>query len=145
MEATVPSSQLAWLAPLNTGLILVSGLAVLAGYASIRARRVDWHRRCMLVATAFAAAFLVVYGVRWALVGSTPFQGTGWARALYLVVLSTHVALATALAPMVLVTLGRALRGRFDAHRRIARVTLPLWLYVAASGWVVYWMLYGWR
>ncbi len=144
METAV-SPHLAWLAPLNTGLILVSGLAVLLGYGFIRARRVDWHRRSMLVAAAFAAGFLVVYGIRWALLGSTRFQGTGWARAAYLAVLSTHVALAVALAPMVAVTLSRALRGRFDAHRRIARLTLPVWLYVAASGWVVYWMLYGWR
>ncbi len=144
MEPAVTSSPaLAWLAPFNTALVLVSGLAVLGGYASIRMRRIEWHRRFMVVATIFAAGFLVVYVVRWALVGSTPFQGTGWVRTVYLSVLVTHVALAAALAPLVLVTLSRALRGRFEPHRRIARVTFPVWLYVAASGWVIYWMLYG--
>ncbi len=139
------SSTYVWLPPLNTGLILVSGLAVVAGYLCIRTRRVDCHRRLMLTASAFAAAFLVVYGIRWALVGSKPFQGTGWLRAAYLAVLASHVVLAAVLAPLVLVTLRRALRGEFDAHRRLARRTLPVWLYVAASGWVVYWMLYGLR
>jgi putative membrane protein len=66
-------------------------------------------------------------------------------RGVYLAVLASHVVLAAALAPMVLVTLRRALSGRFDAHRRMARRTLPVWLYVAASGWLVYWMLYGLR
>lgn len=139
------TGSLTWLAPLNTALILVSGIAVVAGYACIRARRVDWHRRFMLTAAVFAGLFLVVYVVRWALLGSKPFEGTGWVRTAYLVVLASHVVLAMVLAPMVLVTLGRALAGRFDAHRRVARLTLPLWLYVAASGWLVYWMLYGLR
>jgi len=140
-----PASSLVWLAPLNTALILVSGVAVVAGYLCIRARRVVWHRRFMLTATAFAALFLLVYGVRWALLGSKPFTGTGWVRGVYLAVLTSHVVLAIALAPMVLATLRRALSGQFEAHRTIARRTLPLWLYVAASGWVVYWMLYGLR
>lgn len=139
------SSTLGWLVPLNTALILVSGIAVVAGYVCIRARRVDWHRNFMLTAAVFAGLFLVVYGIRWALLGSKTFQGTGWARTAYLAVLISHVVLAIALAPLVLVTLQRALKGRFDAHRRIARRTLPVWLYVAASGWVVYWMLYGLR
>ncbi len=139
------TGSLAWLAPLNTALILVSGIAVVAGYACIRARRVDWHRRFMLTAAVFAGLFLVVYVVRWAVLGSKPFEGTGWVRTAYLMVLPSHVVLAMVLAPMVLVTLRRALAGRFDAHRRIARLTLPLWLYVAASGWLVYWMLYGLR
>ncbi len=139
------SGSVSWLAPVNTALILISGVAVLAGYACIRARKVDWHRRFMLTASAFAALFLVVYGVRWALLGSKPFEGTGWWRAFYLAVLGTHVLLAMVLAPLVLVTLHRALTGRYDAHRRIARRTFPVWLYVAASGWLVYWMLYGLR
>lgn len=138
-------TSLSWLPPLNTALILVSGIAVVAGYACIRQRRVDWHRRFMLTGAVFAGLFLVVYVVRWALLGSKPFEGTGWLRSLYLAVLGTHVVLAIVLAPLVLVTLQRALRGNFHAHRRIARKTLPLWLYVAASGWVVYWMLYGLR
>lgn len=134
-----------WLAPLNTALILVSGIAVVAGYVCIRVRRVNWHRNFMLAAAVLAGLFLVVYGIRWALLGSKPFGGTGWVRTAYLAVLTSHVVLATALAPLVLVTLHRALGGRFDAHRRIARRTLPVWLYVAASGWLVYWMLYGFR
>lgn len=134
-----------WLAPLNTALILVSGIAVVAGYVCIRVRRLNWHRNFMLAAAVLAGVFLVVYGIRWALLGSKPFGGTGWVRTAYLAVLTSHVVLATALAPLVLVTLQRALGGRFDSHRRIARRTLPVWLYVAASGWLVYWMLYGFR
>ena len=139
------SLAFAWLAPLNTALILVSGLAVMAGYLCIRARKVPWHHRLMLTASGFAAAFLVVYAVRWALVGSKPFTGAGWLRAAYLSVLASHVILAILLAPLALVTLRRALQGQWDAHRHLARRALPVWLYVAASGWVVYWMLYGLR
>ncbi|MDR5683929.1 MAG: DUF420 domain-containing protein [Armatimonadota bacterium] len=131
-----------WLPALNTALIAISGVAVLTGYAFIRRRRVTAHRRAMITAAVFAALFLVVYAIRWALLGSKPFAGEGWLRGVYLATLVTHVILATALAPMVLVTLRRALAGQYASHRRIARKTLPVWLYVAASGWAVYAMLY---
>ncbi|MBM3451019.1 MAG: DUF420 domain-containing protein [Armatimonadetes bacterium] len=131
-----------WLPPLNTALIVISGVAVLCGYAFIKRRDVARHRASMLVATVFAGLFLVVYVARWVLLGSKPFVGEGTVRAIYLFLLGTHIVLAIALGPMVLVTLARALRGRFDMHRTLARRTLPVWLYVAASGWAIYWMLH---
>lgn len=131
-----------WLPLLNTTLIVISGAAVLVGYAFIKRRDVPRHRAAMLVGTTFAALFLVVYVARWALLGSKSFEGEGPIRAFYLFLLGTHVVLAIALGPMVLVTLARALRGRFDAHRALARRTMPVWLYVAASGWAVYWLLH---
>jgi putative membrane protein len=131
-----------WLPPLNTALIVISGAAVAVGYAAIRRRDIPRHRTAMLTAAAFAALFLVVYVVRWTLFGSQPFEGAGVVRAFYLFVLATHIVLATALAPMALVTLRYGLQDRRTPHRKIARRTLPVWLYVAVSGWTVYWLLY---
>ncbi|MDR5709502.1 MAG: DUF420 domain-containing protein [Armatimonadota bacterium] len=131
-----------WLAPLNTALIVVSGLAVLGGYAFIRRGQVRRHHLAMLIAALFAALFLVVYLIRWAVLGSKPFSGTGFLRTVYLVVLVTHTLLATALVPLAGLTLLRALRRQYRAHRTVARITFPLWLYVAATGWVIYAMLY---
>jgi len=126
----------------NTGLIVISGLCLLAGFLFIRRKRIRYHHRTMITATIFAALFLIVYVLRAWLLGSTPFQGTGWIRALYLVILFSHMVLATAVAPLALITLYRAWRGDFQRHRRIARITLPIWLYVVVTGWLVYWMLY---
>lgn len=132
-----------WLPILNTGLIAVSGIAVLIGYGAIRAHRVSWHRRAMLTATAFAALFLVVYVLRYLLLGTKLYTGEGWVRVLYFTVLISHTILAAALAPLVLVTLWRALHREFRRHRAIARITLPIWIYVAVTGWIIYAMLYG--
>jgi putative membrane protein len=118
-------------------------LFLLLGYYFIRRRQIARHRASMLTATGFAALFLVVYVARALLFETKLFAGEGTVRAVYLVVLVTHTILATAVGPMALVTLYRALRGRFPQHRRMARITLPVWLYVVASGWVVYLMLYA--
>jgi putative membrane protein len=114
-----------WLPVANTALILISGAFLALGYGFIRARKVQWHRRSMITAAIFAALFLVVYVARWALLGTKPFAGEGAIRTFYFVILVTHVIVATAVAPFAFVTLRRALRGNFTAHRRIARVTLP--------------------
>jgi len=131
-----------WLPPFNTALILLSGLALLIGHAAIRRGDINRHRRAMLTAALFAALFLVVYGIRWAILGSKPFEGSGWLRAAYIILLATHIACAAALLPLVLATLIPALRADFVRHRAIARIVFPLWLYVAASGWLIYGMLY---
>lgn len=131
-----------FLPALNTSLILVSGVCLLVGFFFIRRQEVRNHHRTMLIATLFAALFLLVYLLRAWLLGSTPFRGTGWVRALYLAILVSHMVLATAVAPLALITLYRAWRGDFPRHRRIARITLPIWLYVVITGWIVYWMLY---
>jgi putative membrane protein len=96
----------------------------------------------MLTASVFAALFLVVYVSRYLLLGSKIYPGEGVSRAVYLTILISHTAIATAVAPLAFVTLRRALAGRFKLHRQIARVTLPMWIYTAVTGWVVYLLLY---
>ncbi len=132
----------AWLPVLNTSLIVISGFFLLLGYYFIKQRRIAAHRRSMLTATAFAAMFLVVYVMRAALFETKLFAGEGALRVVYLTVLASHTLLAMAVGPLALLTLFRALRGRYRRHRRVARITLPVWLYVVASGWIVYVMLY---
>ena len=97
----------------------------------------------MLAALATSTLFLVSYLAYHFEVGSVRFTGQGLVRTVYFAILVSHTVLAVAIVPLVLVTLPRALRGRFEAHRALARVTLPLWLWVSVSGVVVYWMLYG--
>ncbi len=96
----------------------------------------------MLTATSFAALFLVVYVARWALYAPTHFTGEGPLRAFYFVVLGTHMLLAMVQVPLIVVVLTLALRGQFSRHRRVARITVPVWLYVVVTGWLVYGMLY---
>jgi putative membrane protein len=129
---------------LSTTCIVASGGCLLVGWYLIRVpRRVDWHRNVMLLATAFAAAFLVAYVTRWSLYGSKPFAGTGIWRTLYFTNLVPHIILAIAVGPLAIRLIQLALvKEDFAAHRRLARITLPIWLYVAASGWIVYYMLY---
>jgi len=97
---------------------------------------------CMLAAVTASALFLTSYVIYHANAGSRPFTGTGPVRAVYFLILITHIVLAAAIVPMVLMTLARALRKRFDRHAAIARRTLPLWLYVSVTGVVIYLMLY---
>lgn len=129
---------------LNATLNALATVCLVTGWALIRRRRIAAHRAAMLGALACSVLFLVSYVVYHAQVGSRPFTGTGPVRAVYFVILVTHVVLAAAIVPLVMVTLARALRGRFPEHRAIARWTLPLWLYVSITGVVVYAMLYHW-
>jgi uncharacterized membrane protein YozB (DUF420 family) len=108
----------------------------------IKAGRREAHRRAMLAALTCSALFLASYLYYHFHVGSVRFQGQGPIRVVYLAILLSHTVLAVAILPLVLVTTARALRGRFDAHRRVARWTLPLWGYVSVTGVAVYWMLY---
>lgn len=126
----------------NAALNTLSAVLLFAGYLFIRAKNREAHRRCMLAACASSVLFLICYLIYHYHVGSVRFQGQGWIRTVYFTILITHTVLATAMVPLVLITLVRALRERFDAHRRIARWTLPIWLYVSVTGVVVYWMLY---
>ena len=130
---------------LNATLNGVAACFLAAGYVAVRSGRRDVHRACMLAALTASALFLVSYVIYHANAGSRPFPGTGPARAVYFAILITHVVLAAAIVPMVMITVARALRGRFDRHARIARWTLPLWLYVSVTGVVIYWMLYRMR
>ncbi|MBI4493475.1 MAG: DUF420 domain-containing protein [Chloroflexi bacterium] len=131
-----------WLPTFNTALIVLSAAFLLVGYCFIRRKQVTFHRRSMLTATAFAALFLVVYVARALLFETRLFAGQGLVRTLYLGILGSHTVVAVAVGPLALVTLARALRGDFARHRRLARLTLPLWLYVAVSGWAVFLLLH---
>jgi putative membrane protein len=125
-------------AVLNTS----SAILLASGWVLIRRRQRDAHRLAMLGALAASAAFLISYLVYHSQVGSVRFTGQGAVRAVYFAILLSHTLLAAAIVPLVLITLARALRGRFDRHRALARWTLPLWMWVSVSGVVVYWMLY---
>ena len=126
----------------NAVLNATAAVLLVVGYGLVRARRITAHRRVMLSAFGCSVLFLVGYLVYHAQAGSTRFPGTGAARNVYLTILASHTVLAAAVPVLALVTLSRALAGRFDRHRRIARWTLPIWLYVSVTGVVVYWMLY---
>lgn len=115
---------------------------LVVGYVMIRTRRIALHRACMISAFACSVLFLVGYLTYHFQVGTTRFQGEGTIREVYLAVLLSHTLLAMVIVPLVLITLSRALRQRFDKHKRIARWTLPIWLYVSVTGVVVYLMLY---
>jgi uncharacterized membrane protein YozB (DUF420 family) len=127
---------------LNAALNTTSAVLLLAGWLLIRSGRRDAHRRTMIAAFASSTLFLVCYLVYHAQVGSVRFTGQGKVRSLYFALLLSHTVLAVAIVPIALVTLSRGLRGRVEAHRRLARYTLPLWLWVSVSGVAVYWMLY---
>lgn len=127
---------------LNAALNGTAAILLLSGYTFIRRRHVTAHRVCMVAAFLTSSAFLISYLTYHARVGSVPFQGRGWIRPVYFFILFTHIVLAAAIVPLALVTLSRALRKQFDRHKRIARWTLPLWLYVSVTGVVIYFLLY---
>ena len=126
----------------NAVLNATSAILLVLGFRAIRAGRRETHRAFMLAAVASSVLFLAGYVTRIALTGTHRFPGGGALHAAYLAVLGSHTLLAALAAPLVLRTLFLALRTRFPDHRRIARWTLPVWLYVSATGVVVYVMLY---
>ncbi len=127
---------------LNASLNGLAGVLLLAGFVFIKRRRIAQHKACMIAAVVVSAMFLVSYVVYHALHGSTAFARSGPIRAVYFFILITHVVLATAVVPLVLLTLRRAWKEQFDRHRRLARWTWPIWMYVSVTGVVVYLMLY---
>jgi len=129
---------------LNAALNGTSAVLLTLGYLFIRRKKVDLHKACMVSACVTSTLFLVSYLIYHYHAGSKPFLGEGWTRPGYFAILISHVILATATLPLAIVTLARALRGRFEKHRRIARWALPIWLYVSVTGVVVYLMLYHW-
>jgi putative membrane protein len=135
-------ADVAALPALNAVLNGSSAILLTAGWVSIRRRRIATHRACMLAAFCVSVLFLLSYVTYHAVAGSRPFAGPGWARAVYVPLLVSHVVLAAAMVPFVLTTLYRALGGEFLRHARLARRTLPVWLYVSVTGVLVYWMLY---
>ena len=133
-----------FLPTLNAILNATSGILITIGFLLIRRRRIAAHRACMIGAVISSSLFLVsylVYHIGFK-AGVSRFTGTGWIRPVYFVILVSHTILAITIVPLIAVTLTRALRGRFTLHRRIARWTFPMWLYVSVTGVIVYLMLY---
>jgi uncharacterized membrane protein YozB (DUF420 family) len=127
---------------LNAALNGLAAILLTAGYSFIRAGQIEAHKRCMISAFVVSAVFLASYVIYHAQVGSRPFPGTGVARTIYFSILVPHVMLAAAVLPLALITLRRGLRRDDLRHQRIARWTLPIWLFVSVTGVVVYLMLY---
>ena len=136
------SDYISYLPHLNACLNGTSALLLLSGYTFIKSRNVAAHRACQVSALVVSLLFLVSYITYHSFHGATRFQGTGLARPIYFTILFTHTILAIVIVPLVIITFRRALRRDFVRHRRIARITLPLWLYVSVTGVVVYLMLY---
>jgi len=129
--------------PLVNALLNASATILLVcGYAAIRRGKIRIHRALMLAAFTTSVLFLLSYVIYHARVGSRPFTGRGSIRTVYFTILISHIVLAAVIPPLAGVTLWQAFRNRFDRHVRIARWTLPLWLYVSVTGIIVYWMLY---
>lgn len=133
-----------FLPTLNAILNATSGVLITIGFLLIRRKRIAAHRACMIGAVISSSLFLIsylVYHIGFK-AGVSRFAGTGWIRPVYFVILVSHTILAITIVPLIAVTLTRALRGRFTLHRRIARWTFPMWLYVSVTGVIVYLMLY---
>jgi putative membrane protein len=126
----------------NAALNALSGTLLLVGYALIRARRIQQHRKFMIAAFVTSSLFLVCYVIYHAQVGSVRFTRQGFVRPLYFTILITHVTLAAVVLPLAIVTLSRGLKARYARHRAIARWTYPIWMYVSVTGVLVYVLLY---
>ena len=134
--------QISDLPAVNATLNATAAIFLTAGYVMIRRGRRDLHKRCMLAALTSSALFLVSYVVYHANTGSRPFPGQGVIRVAYFAILVTHVVLAAVILPLAITTAARGLTAQYDRHVRIARWTLPLWMYVSVTGVVIYLMLY---
>lgn len=130
------------LAALNACLNGLSAVFLLTGFLAIRRKNVWLHRRCMGTAFVLSILFLISYLTRFYLTGVHRFPGDGWVRTAYLCLLTSHTTLAAATPFLAIRTLYLAMKGRIASHRRIARFTFPIWMYVSVTGVVVYWMLY---
>lgn len=126
----------------NATLNGLSAIFLTAGFIFIRRKNVAAHHRCMTTAVILSAIFLTCYLIYHAKAGRTVFRNPEWFRPYYLTLLLTHTVLAVTIVPMIIITFTRALRQRFDAHRKIARWTWPMWMYVSVTGVVIYLLLY---
>ena len=138
----MPQLNYSALPAVNASLNALCAFLLITGYILIRAGRWRQHRAVMIAAFCTSVLFLISYLTYHAHAGSKHFPGQGWIRPVYFSILLTHTVLAAAIVPLVLITLSRGLKARYDRHRAIARWTLPIWLYVSVTGVVVYWMLY---
>ena len=134
--------DLSQLPALNASLNAISACLLVCGYIFIRQNSIKAHTMCMVCAFCVSILFLISYVYYHFHQGSTPFTGQGWIRIVYFTVLISHIILAVAIVPLAVMTLARGLKGQFGKHVKIARITLPVWLYVSVTGVLVYWMLY---
>ena len=134
--------NLADLPTLNACLNATSAVLLSLGYFFIKQKRIQAHRTCMVAAFTTSTIFLVSYLIYHFNAGRTTFKGPQVVRLIYLAILTTHTFLAVVIVPLILITLYQAVKQRFEFHRRIARWTWPLWIYVSVTGVVIYLMLY---
>ncbi|CAN5771118.1 hypothetical protein BH24ACI5_BH24ACI5_13470 [soil metagenome] len=134
--------QLTDLPAVNATLNGISAVLLVIGYVLVRQRKLESHRRVMIAAFSTSVLFLISYLIYHGNVGSKPYPGQGPIRSVYFFILITHIVLAALVPPMAIITLVRGLRARYDSHRKLARWTLPIWLYVSVTGVIVYVMLY---
>ena len=134
--------MIGYLPAVDALLNAASAILLALGFFFVRRKNIRAHKTCMLSAVATSTLFLACYLTYHYFHGVTRFTGQGAVRPFYFALLGSHTVLAAAIVPLVLATLYRALSARFDQHRRIARWTLPIWLYVSVTGVAVYWMLY---
>ena len=139
--ADVSGTHLLFLPALNALLNGLSAVALVIGFACIRAKNIGAHRASMFTAFIFSTLFLVTYITNHALHGDMHFHGEGTVRPVYFTLLISHIGLSVVALPLILVTFFLSLSGRFPIHRRVARYTFPIWLYVSVTGVIVYWML----
>lgn len=140
------SSAPEWVSSLpavNAALNFMSAVCLLAGYLRIRRREVTTHKRFMIAATCFSALFLVSYIIYHFFHGESIFPGHGWVRAFYLGVLASHVLLSVVALPLILTTLYFGLGAQFLFHRKVARWTFPIWMYVSVTGVLVFLLLWA--
>jgi putative membrane protein len=129
---------------LNASLNAIAACLLLSGYVAIRQKKEELHKKLMISALVVSAAFLTSYLIYHYHVPSKKFPDLGWIKTLYLFILIPHIILAAMMVPMILKTFWHAFRGEREKHRRIARVTFPIWMYVSITGVLVYFMLYRW-
>lgn len=127
---------------INAVLNFTSAIFLIIGYVLIRQRKIAGHKFCMLGATTTSVVFLICYIYYHLYHGATAFLGTGWSRPVYFSILVSHTILAVVQVPLICMTLRLALTNRFEAHKRWARITWPIWVYVSITGVVIYFMLY---
>ena len=138
-------TQLAFLPALNALLNALAAIALVTGFGFIRAQRIAAHRASMFTAFVFSSLFLVCYITNYALHGESIFHGQGVIRWIYYPLLISHIILAVIVLPMILITFFLSLSGRFATHKKLARWTFPIWLYVSVTGVIVYLMLAAYR
>ena len=134
--------EISYLPTVNATLNTISGILLTVGYVFIRQRKIAAHKKCMFAAFAVSVLFLISYVIYHANAGSKSFTQQGWVRPVYFSILISHIILAFAIVPLALRTLYLAWREKFDKHRRIAKITFPIWLYVSITGVIIYLMLY---